>query len=157
MAGMSLETIGVIRANEDGFWIEVEDPCRAGLEGLDGFGWVQLLWWAHRTEAMDRAGLLCRRPYHGGPERLGVFATRSPQRPNPIGLSAAQVTGIDPRSGIVQLAWVDCLDGTPLLDLKPYHPSADRVETPRVPDWCAHWPASVEASGAFDWSRVFPA
>jgi tRNA-Thr(GGU) m(6)t(6)A37 methyltransferase TsaA len=157
MAMVTFGSIGVVRAGADGFRIEVDDPCRAGLEGLDGFGWVQLLWWAHQADPSDGDGLVCAEPYRGGPERLGVFATRHPRRPNPIGLSVAQLTGVDVRRGILHLAWVDCLDGTPLLDLKPYHPSADRVEIPRIPAWCAHWPASVEASASFDWGRVFPA
>ncbi len=157
MAAMEMKQIGVIRAGKAGFRIEMRDPYRAGLAGLTGFGWVQLLWWAHQADEMGSDGLVCNRPYQRGPEQLGVFATRSPRRPNPIGLSAAQVTGIDLPNGTIQLAWVDCHDGTPLLDLKPYHPSADRVEMAQVPDWCRHWPASVEASATFDWSQVFPA
>lgn len=157
MAKMTLGSIGVVRAGADGFRIEVDDPFRMGLHGIEDFGWVQLLWWAHRTEPADEAALVCHEPYRSGPERLGVFATRHPRRPSPIGLSVAQVTGCESQRGILRLAWVDCFDGTPLLDLKPYHPSTDRVEAPRVPAWCEHWPASIEASASFDWSRVFPA
>lgn len=157
MAAIGMKQIGVIHAGEERCRIEVEEAFRPGLEGLFGFGWVQLLWWAHQAEDLGCDELVCSRPYLGGPERVGVFATRSPRRPNPIGLSAAQVTGIDLFNGIVHLAWVDCHDETPLLDLKPYHPSADRVEMAQVPEWCGHWPASVEASAAFDWGQVFPA
>ena len=48
------------------------------------------------------------------------------------------------------------VDGTPILDIKPYQPSFDRVEHPESPAWCAAWPHSVETSGAFDWASVFP-
>jgi tRNA (Thr-GGU) A37 N-methylase len=57
--------------------------------------------------------------------------------------------------GIIGLAFIDAEDGTPVLDIKPYTPSLDRVENPIVPKWCAHWPKSVESSGSFDWSSVF--
>ena len=46
-------------------------------------------------------------------------------------------------------------DNTPVLDIKPYTPSFDRVETPGVPAWCSEWPKSTEASGCFDWGQVF--
>ena len=53
------------------------------------------------------------------------------------------------------LAYIDAENGTPVLDVKPYTPSLDRVERPDVPGWCAHWPKSAEASGDFDWEKVF--
>jgi tRNA (Thr-GGU) A37 N-methylase len=85
-----------------------------------------------------------------------VFATRTVQRPNPIGLSAVRIRSVDLHRGLIALDWVDCEDGTPLLDLEPYHPCADRVESPRMPAWCARWPASIKASAAFDWGTMFP-
>ena len=86
---------------------------------------------------------------------LGAFATRTPERPNPIALTCAGVTYLDDENGVIGLTYVDAEAGTPVLDIKPYTPSLDRVETPLVPQWCAHWPQSVEASGDFDWSAVF--
>ena len=61
---------------------------------------------------------------------MGIFATRAPLRPNPIALSTAEVLDIDQANGILRLAYIDALDGTPVLDIKPYTPSLDRVETP---------------------------
>ncbi|MFL1674767.1 TrmO family methyltransferase [Paenibacillus dendritiformis] len=90
-----------------------------------------------------------------GPHTLGIFATRSPYRPNPIGLSTARILAINEESGIIQLAYLDADEGSPVLDLKPYTPSLDRVEIPHVPDWCAHWPQSLEESASFDWSNEF--
>ena len=62
---------------------------------------------------------------------------------------------IDHENGLIRIAYIDADDGTPVLDLKPYTPSLDRVESPDVPDWCAHWPRSVEESGDFDWENEF--
>jgi hypothetical protein len=87
--------------------------------------------------------------------QLGVFATRSPVRPNGIGLSVAGITNVDVERGEVRLAWIDAEDGSPILDIKPYHPSSDRIESPHMPSWCAHWPRSLEQSASFDWSTLF--
>ncbi len=95
------------------------------------------------------------KPYTKGPDTLGTFATRSPQRPNPIALSCTHVTYIDVDSGIIGLAYIDADDQSPVLDIKPYTPSLDRVEAPAVPAWCKHWPNNVETSGEFDWESEF--
>lgn len=86
---------------------------------------------------------------------MGIFATRSPIRPNPIALSVVEIIAIDYENGIIQIAYVDANDQTPLLDMKPYTPSLDRVEVPSVPAWCSHWPKSIEASAHFDWGKEF--
>ena len=103
----------------------------------------------------SRSKLIEKSPYKGSPDTLGTFATRSPERPNPIALTCAYITYLDCDNGIIGLAFIDAEDGTPVIDIKPYTPSFDRVERPIVPDWCANWPKDVEASGDFDWSKVF--
>ena len=62
---------------------------------------------------------------------MGVFATRSPARPNPIAMTASEVINIDFASGIIRVAFIDADEDTPVLDIKPYTPSFDRVE-PRM-------------------------
>ena len=86
---------------------------------------------------------------------MGVFATRSPVRPNPIALTASEIINIDFTNGMIRVTFIDANDNTPVLDIKPYTPSFDRVETPGVPAWCSEWPKSTEASGCFDWGQVF--
>jgi tRNA (Thr-GGU) A37 N-methylase len=86
---------------------------------------------------------------------LGTFATRSPERPNPLALSCAQITYIDKDNAVIGLAYIDAFNNTPVLDIKPYIPSLDRVEAPSVPQWCSHWPNSCEESGSFDWEKEF--
>jgi tRNA-Thr(GGU) m(6)t(6)A37 methyltransferase TsaA len=154
MTVVSFSPIGSCRSVDGSFFIEVDPACRDGLAGLDGFDWIMVVWHAHlcRPDAPLR---FRSSPYRGGPDRLGVFATRSPARPNPIGVSVVRLLAVDAEAGRLALAWIDCADGSPVLDLKPYQPSADRVETPRGPRWCAAWPKSVEASADFDWSGVF--
>ncbi|WP_455543207.1 TrmO family methyltransferase domain-containing protein [Intestinibacter sp.] len=83
------------------------------------------------------------------------MATRSPIRPNPIALTAVEVVHIDFEEGIIRLGYIDANDATPVLDIKPYTSSLDRAENFKVPNWCAHWPNSLEESGEFDWENEF--
>jgi tRNA-Thr(GGU) m(6)t(6)A37 methyltransferase TsaA len=96
----------------------VDEPFAPALDDLEGFGRVWLIYW------MDRAAAFKPRvvPYRDTRER-GLFATRSPCRPNPIGMSAVRLVRREGR--VLQIAEVDVLDGTPLLDLKPYVPEFD--------------------------------
>lgn len=157
MADIAYSPIGTCHRDADGFLVELNARHAEGLLGLDGFGWALVLWHADRPGTGGPVRLVEPSPYRGGPTRLGVFATRSPVRPNAICASVAKVVDVDAVAGRLRLAWIDCADGTPVLDIKPYQPSTDRVEHPTVPVWCVGWPASVEAAGDFDWNRVFGA
>ena len=152
----TIRPIGVIHTGETGVFAEIFPAYRAAMTGLMGFGHIQLLWWFHLCEQEDaRQTLIEAKPYRKGPEQMGAFATRSPHRPNPIGLSCVGLVGLDQGRGLLYLDYVDACDGTPLLDVKPYIPSLDRVAAPVAPDWCAHWPQDVETSGEFDWDAEF--
>ena len=89
-----------------------------GLRDLAGFDRIWLLFWCHRASDVKLSVV----PYRDTVER-GIFATRAPARPNPIGLSCVRLTGIE--NNILHLAEVDILDGSPLLDIKPYVPDYD--------------------------------
>lgn len=129
---------------------------RPALSGLEGFGYVNVLTWLHQfDEPAYREVVTCPRPYRRAPETAGIFATRSPVRPNPIGLTACPVVSIDESAGLVTVGWIDAEEGTPVLDIKPYHPAVDRVRDAAVPEWCSHWPQWLEDGGAFDWEAEF--
>lgn len=149
------KSIGTVRNNENGSFIQLKPEYIPGLRALEGFSHMNILWWFSDCDnAMDRSELQMPKPYAGAPEIMGVFATRSPARPNPIALTASEIIHIDFDRGIIHLAFIDANDHTPVLDIKPYTPSFDRVEAPRVPAWCQNWPESTEASGDFDWGQV---
>jgi tRNA-Thr(GGU) m(6)t(6)A37 methyltransferase TsaA len=98
--------------------VMVEDALEPALEDIDGFERIWLVYW------FDRAGTFTPRvvPYRDTREH-GLFATRSPCRPNPVGLSVVRLLG---RHGsTLRVSGIDVLDGTPLLDLKPYVPAFD--------------------------------
>jgi tRNA-Thr(GGU) m(6)t(6)A37 methyltransferase TsaA len=92
--------------------IELEVPWDAALDGIEGFETVEVLYWLDRS----RRDLLRQSPGHGGGPR-GTFALRSPVRPNPIG--TAFVTLVRREGPVLVVRGLDCIDGTPLLDLKP--------------------------------------
>jgi tRNA-Thr(GGU) m(6)t(6)A37 methyltransferase TsaA len=106
---------------------------RPGLKGLDGFSHALVLTYLHRA-AFDPAGDLVRRPRGSAafPD-IGIFAQRAKHRPNPVGISAVRLLEVRDDSVVVQ--GLDAIDGTPVLDLKPYVPQFDRVESPSVPPW----------------------
>ena len=96
-----------------------------GLESLDGFSHVILLYWFHKVKPPR----MMVRPYLDNREH-GLFATRAPSRPNPIGMSVVELIRIDEDKIVFNGA--DMLDGTPLLDIKPYVPSFDGVSDAKV-------------------------
>jgi tRNA-Thr(GGU) m(6)t(6)A37 methyltransferase TsaA len=98
--------------------IEVDAPWRPALLGLGELVWIEVLYWMH----LARRDLLVQAP-RSRPERLGTFALRSPVRPNPIASSVVALLAVEPDALLVR--GLDCIDGTPLLDLKPAR-QADR-------------------------------
>ena len=98
--------------------IEVFKDFQAGLKDLDGFSHIILLYHFHRSHSFS----LHLVPFLDSEPR-GLFATRAPKRPNPIGLSIVQLDKIE--DGVLHIQNVDILDGTPLLDIKPYVPEFD--------------------------------
>lgn len=148
--------IGRVAAGPQGHALQIAPEYREALEGLEGFGHVLVLWWSHHLDAPEhRSVLTAEQPYRKAPHRIGIFATRSPLRPNPICLSVAPLLEVDRENGLVRVPWLDAGDGTPILDLKPYHPSSDRIRDVQMPAWCRHWPEWYEDSGEFDWEAEF--
>ena len=93
------------------------------LRGLEGFDYVWLVWEFSLNE--DDLHLTVRPPRLGGNTRVGVFASRSPFRPNRLGLSSVKIAGIDAGRGVIRVLGADLADGTPIYDIKPYVPYAD--------------------------------
>jgi tRNA-Thr(GGU) m(6)t(6)A37 methyltransferase TsaA len=110
--------------------IELDPRWAGGLKGLETTSHVIVLYWMDQA----RRDLVLQRPRHYA-EHRGTFALRSPARPNPIALSVARLVRIE--GNRLTVVGIDCLDGTPLLDIKPYFASADAV-----PDAVVGWHAA---------------
>ena len=98
--------------------VEVFEQYRPGLKDLDGFSHIILLFHFHRSDSFKLEVM----PFLDTEPR-GLFSTRAPKRPNPIGLSVVELDKIE--GGVLHIRNVDILDGTPLLDIKPYVPEFD--------------------------------
>ncbi len=97
------------------------------LRGLEGFSHIWLLW-NFSANRQDGWSPTVRPPRLGGNTRMGVFATRSPFRPNPIGLSCVKLEEVishSPQGPVLRVSGADLMDGTPIFDIKPYVPYAD--------------------------------
>lgn len=106
---------------------EPEYRVREAFRGLDGYSHLWLIWEFSESKREDWSPTV-RPPRLGGNKRMGVFATRSPFRPNPIGLSSVKLIEIkdDPHVGtVLAVTGADLLDGTPIYDIKPYLPYTD--------------------------------
>lgn len=104
---------------------EYRDP--QALRGLEGFSHIWLIWQFSRSMGAGWSPTV-RPPRLGGNERMGVFATRSPFRPNPMGLSCVKLEKVElssPEGPVLWVAGADLMDGTPIYDIKPYLPYAD--------------------------------
>lgn len=100
--------------------IAIAGAYRPGLADLAGFSHAVVFTWLDRSPR----NLIVQKPRHADRAK-GVFALRSPARPNPIGLHVVQLLGLDAAAGLLEIDAIDVLDGTPVLDLKPYLPSID--------------------------------
>lgn len=139
LVGMPVQAAGAIGVPGR---IELDPAYAAGLRDLDGFSHLILIYHLHlvRSMALEVTPFLDTEPH-------GIFATRSPKRPNPLGLSVVRLVAIAGNS--VEIADVDVLDGTPLLDLKPYVPAFDSRATDRI-GWFAKNVARVAEIKADD-------
>jgi tRNA-Thr(GGU) m(6)t(6)A37 methyltransferase TsaA len=102
--------------------IEIDQPYRPGLGGLETVSHLVVLTW------LDQAArnLIVQKPRHAASPR-GTFALRSPVRPNPVGVHIVRLMGLDVSTGVLDLEAIDVLDGTPIIDVKPYYASTDAI------------------------------
>ena len=123
--------------------IEILSELEAGLADIEGFSHLYVIWLFHRSEGFD---LLVQPPVDDRPH--GVLATRAPRRPNPIGLTVVRLLSRDKNELLVR--GVDMLDGTPVLDAKPYLSSVPAEELSR--GWIAEVESRSGMEEARDWS-----
>jgi len=102
------------------------------LEGIEEFSHIFVIFWLHKIPAEDRKTLKVHPRGRSDMPLLGIFATRSPHRPNPIGLTRVKL--LKAEGNLLTIQSLDALDGTPVLDIKPFD-SWDTTDDFRVPEW----------------------
>ena len=139
--------VGYVRREESRTVLEILPAYAPALKELERFSHVQVFWWFSQfQDEMYRQVTQSEHAPYDAPV-LGVFACRSPVRPNPIGLTTAKILRVDHEAGKVEINDIDAFDGTPILDLKAYFPSCDRVKDVRVAEWAAEWPEWLPEEG----------
>lgn len=118
--GTAPRNISGARAAGEGARIELEAAYAPGLTGLALGQHIILLYWMDQ----GRRDLIVQKPRHADAPR-GTFVLRSPVRPNPIAMSTVLITSLDIAAGVVGIDAIDCFDGTPLVDIKPWLESID--------------------------------
>jgi tRNA (Thr-GGU) A37 N-methylase len=144
--------IGQIKVDESegNYQLLIDPSYRPALQGLSSCTHCIVVWWADKHDnPEDRVNsLVMDLPYAEGLSS-GVFANRSQARPNPIAITTAFLFNVDQDNGVVDLAYIDAFDGTPLLDIKPYLPMSDRVMSADYPEWLQGFPDSMEEAADF--------
>jgi tRNA-Thr(GGU) m(6)t(6)A37 methyltransferase TsaA len=151
-----IKPVGMVKNENYQFSLEIFPEYQSALKELEGFSHIQAMFWFHFADTEEyRSILTSEKPYKNAPDEIGIFATRSPMRPNPIALSVIEIISVDIESGSIQIGYTDADDQTPIIDIKPYHPATDRVKNVTVPEWCSHWPQYYEENESFDWQGEF--
>lgn len=135
-----LRFIGVVeKAREQEAKIRIFPEFCPGLKGIEDFSHIIILYWFHlRDREEERRTLQVVPRRHPGAPQVGVFTSRSPSRPNPIGLCVVELTKIE--NCILFVKGLDAFEGSPIIDIKPYLPRADSIPGARVPEWMLRGP-----------------
>ena len=135
-----LRFIGVVeKAGEQEAKVRIFPEFCAGLKGIEDFSHLIILYWIHlRDNEKERRTLLVFPRRHAVNAETGVFACRSPSRPNPIGLCVVELVKIE--KCVLTVKDLDAFEGSPIIDIKPYIPKADSIPNARVPEWTLQGP-----------------
>lgn len=148
-----LKPIGFIKVQNGQYSLQLQQEYIAGLKHIEGFSHLQILWWAHLTDEPEaRSRNRAKNLFKNAPDEVGVFACRTPERPNPVMLSTIKADSIQAEKGIIKFTFIDAEDGTPVVDIKPYFP-VERIRECKTPEWYSHWPRWAEDAHRFDWKN----
>jgi len=129
-----MRPIGHVKKSEDRTLIVLDKKYQPGLLGLDGFSHVYVFWWFDKNDTPAGRAVLQVHPRGNRKNPLtGVFATRSPRRPNLVAMTLCKIVSV--KDNVVELEKIDAFDGTPVLDMKPFLPGYDTADDAKVPDW----------------------
>lgn len=133
-----LRFIGVVeKAGKEEARVRIFPEYCAGLKNVGDFSHLIILYWIHlRDNEENRQTLLVLPRKHAVNIETGVFTCRSPSRPNPIGLCVVELLKV--KRCVLTVKELDALEGSPVIDIKPYIPRADAIQDARVPNWTQH-------------------
>ncbi len=113
--------------------IILESEYIGGLLGLEDFSHAQIVTYLHQAQYEQDIHLQRRPRGQEDMPKVGIFSQRAKDRPNPIGITAVKILNV--HNNYLEVQGLDAIDGTPVLDIKPYYPHYDRIEKCKVPEW----------------------
>lgn len=113
--------------------VVLDESLSDGLDGIEEFSHVLILYWMHRAAEAEPVRMRRHPQNRSDMPEVGILAQRARHRPNPIGVTAVKLLRRDKNRLVVQ--GLDAINGTPVVDVKPYVPEFDAVASPRVPEW----------------------
>jgi tRNA-Thr(GGU) m(6)t(6)A37 methyltransferase TsaA len=129
-----LHPIGHVKKAEGKTQIVLDEKYQPGLLGVDGYSHIYVIWWFDKNDTPERRAILQVHPMGNRENPLtGVFATRSPMRPNLIAITLRKVISVE--GNVVEIEKTDAFDGTPVLDIKPFISGYDTAEDAKMPQW----------------------
>ena len=132
----TINPIGTVQKKDSKIYLEINPEFWAATTHLDLFSHAIVLWWIDGKDTPGiRKTILSKPPKNKGPIRSGVFSCRSPARPNPIGHTIVRIISLDEKNKRIEIDQMDANDETPLIDIKPYLPSSDRIDDAQVAPW----------------------
>ncbi len=132
----SLYPIGHVEKNNAGIFLVINPEIWDATVHIDLFSHLIILWWIHeRDTEEDRSTLISYPPRNKGKEASGVFSCRTPSRPNPVGHTIVKLLEVDAKNSRLRIDHIDAKHDSPIIDIKPYLPSSDRVDDSRVAPW----------------------
>lgn len=139
--GYSLEAIGMIRNVNGSSYIQLNHAINVKSR------YIKIYWWFHKYDTKKfRHATQCTPPYEDAP-KTGIFATRSPVRPNPIAMTIAKVQKVDQKEKRIYISGIESFDKTPCLGISPYESAEDCIRECQVPEWLSHWPQWLDDLG----------
>lgn len=140
---LALRPVGVVRnrvktaGHRDWRLVEsriiIEPEFEPALDGIEGFSHIIVVFWMDRLEPRGRKVLKVHPQGDRGLPLVGVFSARSPVRPNPLGLTTVRL--VERKKNVLKVTGLDAMNGTPVIDIKPFIPGHDLPEGAKIPDW----------------------
>ncbi|WP_010244317.1 tRNA (N6-threonylcarbamoyladenosine(37)-N6)-methyltransferase TrmO [Acetivibrio cellulolyticus] len=140
---LKLESIGIVKSpvieGVDNNWGEVKSEIivdsefAAGLKGLEEFSHAIIVYFMHKSSFCIETDLQRRPQGRDDMPIEGIFSQRAKHRPNPIGITSVQIVSV--QDNILRVKGLDAIDGTPVLDIKPYYPVYDMKQEAKTPEW----------------------
>ena len=132
----AIRPIGHVEKDDTGIYLVINSEIWGATVHVDLFSHLIILWWIHeRDNEEDRATLIMFPPRNKGDEPSGAFSCRSPARPNPIGHTIVRLLAVDAEHKRLKIDHMDADHGSPIIDIKPYLPSSDKVDNAQVAPW----------------------